>query len=529
MRALILAVLVLSASACNNARPCKANTLFVNLSFGDVAQPADQVDLEILVNGSVDKTLTVSRAPGRAAGSVEVDFAGGYPAGKPATLVATARAGGTPLASQTATVMLAQGCTALTVELPPKGLTLKQRGEACGSGDGCIGTCVDGYCCDSLCADSCRACNLPGSEGTCTPIAQGNVPPHGGCPKDDVPSCGHDGTCDGMGACFANPACGTLAPGQACTDDPQCAARHCLSHVCCEASGTSCVPSNPCHNGSLFLCGSGNTVCVDVGTNVTDGTNCGANQVCNGGTCGACVANRPCIPNPSLCRQGVTSCSSGTQICADTGAGCSVSCQALRSEYAINADGTFTIDPDGPGGLTPYAVFCYGMADSTKAPKEFLTLAHSKATNEPDSNFARYAGGGYCQCTDMITYFTKVRLLYSSGSISVDHGDETFAAQATVASPAGCTSVQSCNVEFAPDYGHASSCVGNFDASGTANMDLRDTPFKLGQLMYTYGGGGISYNPGGTVTVSGDRKTANVTGGGACGNNYSATAIPLTQ
>ncbi|MBI4705509.1 MAG: hypothetical protein HY744_30820 [Deltaproteobacteria bacterium] len=34
------------------------------------------------------------------------------------------------------------------------------------------GFCVDGYCCDKACGGACDACNLPGKQGTCTPLAK---------------------------------------------------------------------------------------------------------------------------------------------------------------------------------------------------------------------------------------------------------------------------------------------------------------------------------------------------------------------
>jgi hypothetical protein len=50
---------------------------------------------------------------------------------------------------------------------------------------------VDGVCCDTDCTGTCAACNLTGTEGTCTFIPDG-TDPFVECPG---------GHCDGAGAC----------------------------------------------------------------------------------------------------------------------------------------------------------------------------------------------------------------------------------------------------------------------------------------------------------------------------------------
>jgi hypothetical protein len=46
---------------------------------------------------------------------------------------------------------------------------LRSNGQTCSSPLQCqSGNCADGYCCNSDCGGACRACNLSGSQGTCT-------------------------------------------------------------------------------------------------------------------------------------------------------------------------------------------------------------------------------------------------------------------------------------------------------------------------------------------------------------------------
>jgi len=49
-----------------------------------------------------------------------------------------------------------------------------RQGQPCDASSACeTGHCVDGVCCDTACADACRACNVAGSIGKCSPVATG--------------------------------------------------------------------------------------------------------------------------------------------------------------------------------------------------------------------------------------------------------------------------------------------------------------------------------------------------------------------
>ena len=73
--------------------------------------------------------------------------------------------------------------------------------EECDEPSDCEGDpCVDGFCCDSPCDAVCVACNLPGLEGTCSPVSAGSDPDDD-CPEEDPSTCGTTGVCDGAGAC----------------------------------------------------------------------------------------------------------------------------------------------------------------------------------------------------------------------------------------------------------------------------------------------------------------------------------------
>jgi hypothetical protein len=70
------------------------------------------------------------------------------------------------------------------------GAALASNGTPCGTDGACAsGFCAHGVCCDSACDAPCSQCALPGTEGSCTPLAELAQPQ--GCV----------GACDGAGTC----------------------------------------------------------------------------------------------------------------------------------------------------------------------------------------------------------------------------------------------------------------------------------------------------------------------------------------
>ncbi|MFT3912831.1 MAG: OmpA family protein [Anaeromyxobacteraceae bacterium] len=243
------------------------------------------------------------------------------------------------------------------------------RGQACGAGAECgTGLCVDGVCCNAACEGQCEACDVPGSAGTCAPVAGAPRGARAACASDGS-ACGGacDGTarnactypdaatacrgascsagtatlaaaCDGAGACPAPQtlgcgeyACGATAclaacqvnadcaagawcsagacvpkggPGAACSADDACAGGHCADGVCCNAA---------C-NGQCEACdvpGSVGTCAPVAGAPhgaraacASDGSACGG--ACDGAVRGACA-----YPGAATACRGA-SCSAGT-------------------------------------------------------------------------------------------------------------------------------------------------------------------------------------------------------------------------
>jgi hypothetical protein len=283
----------------------------------------------------------------------------------------------------------------------------------------------------------------------------------------------------------------------------------------CGACGTACSLPGTCSQG--HCCGGTSRFCGAACTDVqTDEANCGA---C-GNACGsteACLGGK-CIGYPKSCGDLLVS----QGVLPDGGA----LPDGGLADGGVYTDGEYTIDPDGSGPIKPFSVYCAGM--DTPTPKEYLTLKHSYATNEPDSNFTSTGTGGACgsTCTSYFRQFTRVRFLVAS--LQIDPSDLTF----TFARDASMDTCWSglggaCGAEWKiQPFGTAWDCYDYDAATGTANIDLRDTGFAVdASVTFTPAG----FYPGGASTFDTNRTKVDLTGGGYCGGNGASSPFQLTQ
>jgi hypothetical protein len=172
-----------------------------------------------------------------------------------------------------------QGAAATCTETP----MFQANGSPCGG--------------DSVCLD-----------GQCSPCKQGLD-----CPLPDKPckagaiECG-----SGKPQCAES---GNAPNGTSCG-----AAMVCKDGACaaCQA-GDSCIPANPCHQGTLD-CAGGNATCKDAGTPKSAGSQCGSNKVCgSAGECVACTAGAACELPDDPCKTGKIDCASGAPKCLASG------------------------------------------------------------------------------------------------------------------------------------------------------------------------------------------------------------------
>ncbi len=211
----------------------------------------------------------------------------------------------------------------------------------CGSG-----FCVDGFCCDTACKGVCQACAAAlkpsgKDDGLCGPATTGTNPHKDPCPIDAPATCGHDGLCDGAGACRVYAASGTTCAtacavdqetDSACDGNGKClvgAAKTCGNYLCdaikCK---TSCNSKSDC--SAIYACQAGkcvaSAICSGNDSQSADGSSvhCAPYQCGTNGTCkSTCNSVDDCAP-PAACNTSgkcVVPASSDSGGCAVSGGG----------------------------------------------------------------------------------------------------------------------------------------------------------------------------------------------------------------
>ncbi len=185
------------------------------------------------------------------------------------------------------------------------------------NGHGCITNaecgsrlCIDGVCCASTCTDLCSACNVAGSEGTCTPIPAGEDPAEE-CAMEAMSTCGNDGTCNGLGGCRKYPM-GTQCQAPSCTGSMETPASSCDATGVCKAE-----PARACPGGGMCKGNSCGTAC-------TNDSSCQTGFFCRTGVCMARLAPGAACTRREEC---------GSQYCVDRvccGTPCTETCSACN-------------------------------------------------------------------------------------------------------------------------------------------------------------------------------------------------------
>ena len=172
-----------------------------------------------------------------------------------------------------------------TTTVKARTITWDPQGDACTQNTDCLsGFCVDGFCCDAACGGGdptdCQACNVPGHEGTCSPVAAGTVVCRAATGLCDAPE-----ACDGSSTIC--PADQRAPAGTVC----RASAGACDVAETCDGTNAAC-PADGLRN-SGYIC----RAAADV---------CDVDETCTGSSA-ACPADamRPsdyqCRPPTDLC------------------------------------------------------------------------------------------------------------------------------------------------------------------------------------------------------------------------------------
>lgn len=246
-------------------------------------------------------------------------------------------------------------------------LPKKENGAACAVAGECVsGLCADGVCCNSTCDGACDACNVAGSEGTCSPMPDGATgspacAPYlcdgisAACPA----SCVADSDCVGGSFCDGGTCKTKLDIGQACSNELQCASGFCVDGYCCNSAcnGACDACDVPGSYGSCTLRPAGTQAEPSCSPYLCDGTravcpaSCASDADCvEKSTCD--LATSTCtmpagLPNGEACTSGDECQSSfcADSICCDTA--CEFSCDACN---LAGSEGTCTVRPAGSAG-----------------------------------------------------------------------------------------------------------------------------------------------------------------------------------
>ena len=110
---------LLALSGCTVADRCAGGTVLVAVTLSGGAADADQLVVDVALDGDPPHESTLAHQPGSAAGNVVVKFPSGYPRGHTVAIAVSARAAGVELGSESVAVQLGDGCEAIALEVAP--------------------------------------------------------------------------------------------------------------------------------------------------------------------------------------------------------------------------------------------------------------------------------------------------------------------------------------------------------------------------------------------------------------------------
>lgn len=148
----------------------------------------------------------------------------------------------------------------------------RENGDTCSADAQCdSGHCVDGVCCNTACTEQCGACDLDGTEGTCSPVT--------GAPRNGRATCLGEGACKGL--CDGETLDECVFPGE----DVTCSEGSCAEGF--ETSSARCDGGGLCSQPTTESCGPyacAGDVCASTCERAAD---CASGMYCVDGACQA--------------------------------------------------------------------------------------------------------------------------------------------------------------------------------------------------------------------------------------------------
>jgi len=306
------------------------------------------------------------------------------------------------------------------------------NGAACTAGPQCTsGDCVDGVCCASACGTLCSACSnvktgMP--DGVCAPVTAG-TDPDSECAQDPFASCGHDGTCDGAGACRLYLA-GTGCTNETCSGSTDTLSRKCDgAGTCLAATTASCAP---------YMCGA--TSCA---TTCSADTDCTTGYFCSAGVCTAQETNGTACGAAGACQSGFcvdgvccdTACTGTCMTCDGVGTvgTCSAAVSGTDTRNDCTASATTTCGLDGScdgsgacrkwGAGTPCGVAA--CANATVSPVPGCDGAGTCVAGAPSSCGVYQCSGTGATCKTSCTLDTDCNNGFCSAGLCVANNSVT--------------------------------------------------------------------------------------------------------
>ena len=192
--------------------------------------------------------------------------------------------------------------------------TFKRRlGTPCtGAVDCHSGICADGLCCNTACTGQCQACDVAGSQGTCTPVTGAA---HGSRPACAGGSSACAGACDGATA----DKCGYASEQTSC-GAPSCASGVAVPAAFCDGHGL-------CPAEAAVTCGVSGCAGTGCGTDCSSSVPCASGSYCAAGLCLPVKANGAACTHGSQCTTGFctdgvccnSACDGQCEACAESG------------------------------------------------------------------------------------------------------------------------------------------------------------------------------------------------------------------